>query len=921
MFRSFFALPHDKPELSPDKRSLYRLLLSALRSITVFQIMVGVGIYVIARLGERGYLDQSENIEFLYLVAAINLLDSLLHLPLYSLLKREKLELVAILMTFINGSLSAAQILLWQEINWFPIILVVSAVAVFAVVRGLSMRSRIIIFLIGALQVAAIFYLDTQITYPRLSTSNLTSNAALAIYIIFTVTMLAIGIFSGMVDFKTISRRLVTIFSTATIITVIAMISIGSLANYIDSRKRAFERLEIISNLKQTQIDQVLTNLKNQARQPISNQVVAQRIQYLLASNPEDLSYQINLDLVRFYLSGLQQQIPGSTILILNAQGKVLVSTNRSIEQDDFSQFDFLQTAQTNLPFVIQPGFPGATEPNALLVLSPLRSENNFLGVVVLQTDFREINAIAQINPGVNETIETYLIAQAGDAFIPITTIREDAKTLNIYPAQQVLAAKLGQGTGIYPNYAERTVLGHYLWLPDLQAVLVSEIDQQEVLANVVNSLYVNFSIGMVMILLTLIVVYISTLPISRPIQEFAEKANALANGQLSTRITFSREDEIGALATSFNAMASELESVVRNLETKVEERTKDLQKQANYMRIASEVARDATMTQDPDELLNRAAQLILDRFNFYHTGLFLIDSDREFAVLRASPTEAGRKMLESGHKLRLGQAGIVGYVAATGIPRIALDTGHDSAYFNNPFLPNTRSEIAIPLKLDDKVIGVLDVQSTQPEAFTQDDISILQTMADQLALAIQRVDLVKNMQRNFEELENTYKTFTADSWQKFSQEPNFHPGYQFDGVKITPLASFPVEMQGPLSRGRITIIPPEHEGAGAIVAAPLKLRDQAIGVLTLHFQTETVEQDALNLIEDIAGRLAVALENARLYAETQNLVQRERAVSEISSRITTSFNVENILRTTVMEIGKMLPEAEVIVQLDQNKE
>jgi len=367
--------------------------------------------------------------------------------------------------------------------------------------------------------------------------------------------------------------------------------------------------------------------------------------------------------------------------------------------------------------------------------------------------------------------------------------------------------------------------------------------------------------------------------------------------------------------------MAQELENIVRTLETKVEERTKDLQKQANYLRIAAEVARDATTSQDLDELLNRAAQLILDRFDFYHTGIFLIDSDREFAVLRASPTEAGRKMLEQGHRLRLGQVGLVGYVAATGTPRIALDIGQDATYFNNPLLPNTRSEIAIPLNLDDRVLGVLDVQSTRPEAFTQDDVATLQVMADQLALAIQRIELVNNLQRNLEELENAYQTFTRESWEKFSQESEFKPGYLFDGFKITPLESWPESTRNALVKGRTTIIPPQRETEGATIITPLKLREQVIGGLTIRFQTQAVDQDTISLLEEIAARLAVALENARLYAETQNLVQREHAISEISSRITTSFNIENILRTAVMEIGKRMPDAEVIVQLEQNKD
>jgi GAF domain-containing protein len=334
---------------------------------------------------------------------------------------------------------------------------------------------------------------------------------------------------------------------------------------------------------------------------------------------------------------------------------------------------------------------------------------------------------------------------------------------------------------------------------------------------------------------------------------------------------------------------------------------------------VAAEVARDATTAQNLGELLNSAANLILNRFSFYHTGIYLLDPQREYAVLHASPTEAGRAMLASNHRFRVGQVGIVGYVAAKGEPRIVLDTARDSAYFDNPLLPKTRSEVALPLKVNQQTIGVLDVQSDRPEAFTQDDIATLQIMADQLALAIERVQLVENLKQNFQELQIVNQRFTQETWQSFSHESDFRPGYKFDGIKVTSLEDFPVESREVLRKGRAIVLPGKEEGV--TVAAPLKLREQVIGVISVRFVTETVAPDVIGLVEETASRLAIALENARLYVETQKLAQRERAISEVSSKITSSFNIETILRTTVMEIGKMLPDAEIVVQFDKNKE
>jgi len=921
MLQHFFELPVDKPELPADKRSLYQLLTAAVTSIAVFQFLTGIGIFVIAMLGLTGYFDTPENTGLLFLVASINVLDSLLHLPMFALLRRGKLELVATLLVVINGTLSAMQILLWQGVLWFPILLVLSAIIVLGIANGLSARHKILITTIGMVQLAAIIVANSQITYPRLNLSNLNNNAGLAIYILFTVAMLAIGVMNGMVNFKTLSRRLITIFTTATAITIIVFIAIGTLVNYLDSRKRSFEQLETISNLKAAQVKLVLDRLQRQAEQPLSNNTTYKFTISILTNDTSSPINKINTNLVRSYLTSLQNQTTQDEYLLVNEAGRIIISTNPDNESLDVSAFDFMDAASQNKPFAIEKNFPGSQNEYSLLVLNPLTAENRIIGVLVFLTDFNAINDVTIINPGTKETIETYLVSQVGGLSVPTTTLRAEMDEISTYPVEQVLAFGALKGSNTYTNYAGSGVLGHYVWIPELQSMLISEIEQREIFIDITNSLPVYLSVGLVMMLLIFVTVLIASQNISLPVQELAQKAAALANGELSIRITSERQDELGALAASFNTMAGELETTVHTLEAKVEERTKDLQKQANYMRIATEVARDATTSQDPNELLNRAAQLILDRFDFYHTGIFLVDADREYAILRASPTEAGRKMLEQGHRLRLGQSGLVGYAAATGTPRIALDTGQDTTYFNNPLLPNTRSEVAIPLKLDDRVLGVLDVQSTQPEAFTQDDVATLQVMADQLALAIQRVELVNSLQRNLEELKTTYQAFTSESWEKFSQEQGFKPGYLFDGLKITPLESFPANVQNALSKGRTVVIPPKREFDGATAVTPLKLREQVIGGIALRFQTPAIDPDTMSIIEETAGRLAIALENARLYEETQNLVQRERAVSEISNRITTSFNIENILRTAVMEIGKRMPDAEVVVQLEQNKD
>ncbi|MFL7790657.1 MAG: PAS domain S-box protein, partial [Anaerolineae bacterium] len=169
-----------------------------------------------------------------------------------------------------------------------------------------------------------------------------------------------------------------------------------------------------------------------------------------------------------------------------------------------------------------------------------------------------------------------------------------------------------------------------------------------------------------------------------------------------------------------------------QELEQRVAERTRDLERRTAQLQVAAEVARDATTAHDLNDLLNSAVDMIRERFGFYHAGIFLLDRSGEYAVLRAATGEAGRQMLEDKHKLKVGEVGIVGYVAGSGQPRISLDVGIDAVHFVNPFLPETRSEMALPLKVGGRTIGALDVQSVHEAAFDEDNVATLQIMADQ---------------------------------------------------------------------------------------------------------------------------------------------------------------------------------------------
>ena len=359
------------------------------------------------------------------------------------------------------------------------------------------------------------------------------------------------------------------------------------------------------------------------------------------------------------------------------------------------------------------------------------------------------------------------------------------------------------------------------------------------------------------------------------------------------------------------------------SLEKRVDERTQQLERRAAEMEAASALARNISSMANLEELLSSGVELIRKEFGFYHAGLFLLDDRREYAVLKSATGEAGRIMLENNHKLKVGEVGIVGYVVSKGEPRIALNVGEDSFHFKNPILPLTQSEMALPMISGGRIIGALDVQSTRQNAFTQQDVTILQTIADQLAVAIEKGELVSQLQKSLQEFERNAQQFTQKSWSSRLSAPKARFGYRYKDsiVERHPIDSEEA-MEALQSGERIMTLKSIEETGQTIteVAIPVKLRNTTLGVMNVQFNRDKVSQNLIHLLETSAERLAVALDNARLLEEIQLQAERDRMVTDITGKIRSSSDIDQILRTAAGELGKTLGVSEVVVQLHSPK-
>ncbi|HQE91222.1 MAG TPA: GAF domain-containing protein [Anaerolineae bacterium] len=366
--------------------------------------------------------------------------------------------------------------------------------------------------------------------------------------------------------------------------------------------------------------------------------------------------------------------------------------------------------------------------------------------------------------------------------------------------------------------------------------------------------------------------------------------------------------------------LTAELELQQEQLQLLVQQRTRDLERNANYLHATMAVAREsAAAIGAPQILLARMANVIQEQFNFYHVGLYLLDEAGEWVELRAV-AGAGQSLLERGLRLRVGIEGMVGDVARRGAYHLAADVDQDSTYLRVAELPDTRSELTLPLQLAAGVIGVLDIQSAETQAFMEQDIPAFQALADQISVAISNARLLEQSRQAAEVERRAYGALTGEAWE------NMLRGGQVSGFYSNARTTAPAavdlwqpEMHMALQTGSLV----HNESAAHRLAVPVKVRGEVIGVVDFAKPGEgsTWTTEEVTLAESLAEQLGVALESARLYQDSQRRAAREQMTREITGRIRETLDVETVLQTAAREIGEALGFLALDVRLDVGKQ
>ncbi len=361
---------------------------------------------------------------------------------------------------------------------------------------------------------------------------------------------------------------------------------------------------------------------------------------------------------------------------------------------------------------------------------------------------------------------------------------------------------------------------------------------------------------------------------ITQPLMQVIRVAGRVADGDLKATVSTGGEDEVGRLAVSVNTMSARLSETIGTLESRVAERTRNIE-------IAAEISRDAAQSRNITELLQRTVDAILSRFNFYHVQFFLLDDARLNAVLVTSTGEAGKQLLGLKHKLAVGSDSIIGQVTAQGRTFITLDTQTSTVPHRfNPLLPQTRSEMALPLRIGDNVIGALDIQSVEPDAFGDSDVQIFQVLADQVAVAIDNARLIAESEQRIQQIADLNRQLTRAAWTEFiAAERPESLSAQYDLTSVTTES---------------------EPSPDATISADIKIRGETVGSLSVQEDPASrLSDDDRDILESVAERIALAVENARLIEQSQAAAAKIEQLYEASRTLGSAVDLEAIFRIT----------------------
>jgi len=554
-------------------------------------------------------------------------------------------------------------------------------------------------------------------------------------------------------------------------------------------------------------------------------------------------------------------------------------------------------------------------DPNeaSILVISVLRDTGlRPIGYLVAQmsTDSLFYRHFQNTNNGLD--VHGYVVLPSRNAYLASDHTRDSN---NILGTSQVLRALDGE-TGrleeleIQEGSETKEVIWYTqrLMITNTPFVLISEMHADDIVQQINGYFQVaGFALMVGGLVLAIVLLALFSRLISFPLQELNAALRAMGRGIVDAPLeTTKRQDEFGEMARLLLDVRRQTSQANLSLTQRLRERERDV-------RVTQSIIQALAGERDLQSLTNRVVALIVENFPMiYHAQIFLTDTEN-YAVLRASTGEVGQQLMSRGHRLAIGSVSVIGQAVQQRQNILARDTSSSELHRRNEFLPDTRAELAIPLIVNQDVIGALDLQSKERDVFTEDMISVMQALAAQISIALENVRLYEDSRHRISQSHLEQRVDVRREWKSYlqtyrrrrlSERAGNLTGYDFTSLRAAALKKEGAVVGEITPRGTIPFV------------VLIKLRNQVLGALEFELPQVDFHYDKVLLAEELSNRLAVSLDNARLFQESRKSVERERTVNMISAQLTSKTDVNEILQMAIQEVGIALRSSQVSIQL-----
>lgn len=540
-----------------------------------------------------------------------------------------------------------------------------------------------------------------------------------------------------------IRARLLIGFVSMALLPAIAIAAGSIVVGYYNGRQQALDRLESVAVLQELEISTWMQDMLAELTVASNEEYGLERVQVVLDLARDHKYLDSYNKVTRNWLRRLVARAPYyNELFLVDLEGRVALSTNPDHEGESRRQEAYFARGLEGP--TVQPRFcTGPTTRPSVIVAVPIRNrDGQLLGVLAGQAGVERLAQILRGRTGLGTTGKAYLADSTG-VLLTADAVCRSPETAVLAPTTALdgirhAIASQSSGAGVYNDPRGVSVVGVYRWLPELQAALLVEQDMAEAFRGILTGLAVNLTVAFAAVVLAVGASLLITRQIAEPIVGLARTAARIATGDLEHTVAVDRADEIGVLAGAFNSMTARLRELIDGLEARVEERTQALRRRALELETSARVSREITAILDIDDLLARVTALIQDAFGYYYIQIFLVDRESGTLIQRA----ASGPLAPQNRRLPLDGNSLNAWAARANEAVLVNDVSQDPRFLADEQLPETRSELVIPLRAGDELIGTLDLQRAEKDAFTPEDVLVLQSLGDQIAVAIENARL-----------------------------------------------------------------------------------------------------------------------------------------------------------------------------------